>query len=88
MSRTNVVVNEELVERAKRIYGLRTTREVIDLALRRLVGDISDNPHSGLLALEGIGWHGDLDEMRRNGPVLDGWLNRSFEDGTPPSSMQ
>ena len=55
-----MVVNEELVERAKRIYGLRTTREAIDFALRRLVGDISDNPHAGLLALEGVGWHGDL----------------------------
>jgi Arc/MetJ family transcription regulator len=86
MSRTNVVVNEELVERAKQIYGLRTTREVIDLALRTLVGDISDNPHAGLLALEGIGWHGDLDQMRRNGPALDGWLDRPLEDDAPPST--
>jgi len=86
MSRTNVVVNEELVERAKRLYGLRTTREVIDLALRRLVGDISDDPHAGLLALEGIGWDGDLDQMRSNGPTLGGWLDRPLDDGDPPPS--
>jgi len=37
-------------------------------------------------ALEGIGWHGDLDEMRRNGPALDGWLNRPFERDAPPGT--
>lgn len=79
-----MVVNEELVERAKRIYGLHTTREVIDLALRRLVGDISDNPHAGLLALQGIGWEGDLDQMRRPGPILDSWLNRPLDSDDPP----
>jgi len=80
MGRTNVVVDEELVERAKRIYGLRTTREVIDLALRRLIGDISDHPHAGLLALEGIGWDGNLDEMRGSDPALGRWLNRPLDD--------
>lgn len=74
MGRTNVVVNDELVERAKQIYGLRTTREAIDVALRRLVGDVSEDPHAGLLALEGIGWAGDLDELRREKPALAAWL--------------
>jgi Arc/MetJ family transcription regulator len=41
MGRTNVVVDDELVERAMRLYNLRTKREAIDLALRRLVGDTS-----------------------------------------------
>ncbi|MBA3799224.1 MAG: type II toxin-antitoxin system VapB family antitoxin [Geodermatophilaceae bacterium] len=75
MSRTNVVVDDELIERAKQIYGLRTTREAIDVALRRLVGDVSQDPHAGLLALEGIGWDGDLDELRREKPALADWLN-------------
>jgi Arc/MetJ family transcription regulator len=61
MARTNVVVDDELIERAKRIYGLRTKREVIDLALRRLVGECD---RKALLELQGIGWEGDLDEMR------------------------
>ena len=66
MGRTNVVVDDELIEKAKRLYNLRTKREVIDLALRRLVGEVSKDPHKGMLALEGIGWEGDLDEMRAN----------------------
>lgn len=74
MGRTNVIVDDELVERVKRIYGVRTAREAIDVALRRLVGDVSDDPHAGLLALEGIGWDGDLDELRAEDPVLRTWL--------------
>lgn len=58
--RTNVVLDKELVERAMRQYGFRTKRETIDFALRRLVGyDPAD-----ILELEGIGWEGDLEEMR------------------------
>lgn len=77
MGRTNVVVDDELVERAKRTYGLRTTREAIDLALRRLVGDVSDDPHAGLLGLRGSGWDGDLEDMRRADSGLQTWLQRS-----------
>ena len=61
MGRTNVVVDDELIERALRIYGLRTKREAIDLALRRLVGEYEARD---MLAMEGIGWEGDLEEMR------------------------
>ena len=39
MGRTNVVVDDKLIERAMSLYGLRTKREVIDLALSRLVCD-------------------------------------------------
>jgi Arc/MetJ family transcription regulator len=63
MKRTNVVVDEELVERVKRIFRVRTTREAIDLALRRLVGD---RDPGRFLELEGIGWEGDLDELRHS----------------------
>jgi Arc/MetJ family transcription regulator len=68
MKRTNVVVDEELIERVKRVYRVRTTREAIDLALRRLVGD--RDPRS-VLELEGVGWAGDLDELRRREPPPD-----------------
>jgi Arc/MetJ family transcription regulator len=69
VGRTNIVIDDELIARAKQLYGLRTKREVVDFALRRLVGD-GASPHEALLALEGIGWEGDLDEMRR-GRVVD-----------------
>lgn len=75
MGRTNVVVDDELIERVKRIYGVRSAREAIDVALRRLVGDVSDDPHAGLLAMEGIGWDGDLDGMRREDSGLGTWLH-------------
>ena len=39
MSRTNVVIDDELIERAMKLYNLRTKREAIDFALRRLVGE-------------------------------------------------
>ena len=28
-----------------------------------------------VLALQGTGWDGDLDEMRQSGPQLEAWLN-------------
>jgi Arc/MetJ family transcription regulator len=63
MGRTNVVVDDDLIERAMRLYNLRTKREAIDLALRRLVGEYKQ---IDILELEGMGWEGDLDEMRES----------------------
>lgn len=60
-TRTNVVLDEELVEKVKKLYGIPTTRAAIDFALRTLVGS---SDRRDMLELEGIGWEGDLDEMR------------------------
>lgn len=60
-TRTNVVVDEELVEKVKQLYGLPTTRAAIDFALRTLVGS---SDRRDMLELRGSGWDGDLDEMR------------------------
>lgn len=60
--RTNVVIDEELVERVKRLYGLPTTRAAIDFALRSL---LPSDDRREILELEGSGWEGDLDRMRR-----------------------
>jgi Arc/MetJ family transcription regulator len=62
MSRTNIDIDDELIAEAMRRYGLRTKREAVDLALRRLVG--SPLTREFLASLEGIGWEGDLEEMR------------------------
>jgi Arc/MetJ family transcription regulator len=62
MGRTNVVVNDELVDQVKSMYGLRTTREAIDFALRTVAGVRKRN--QGMLELEGVGWDADLGEMR------------------------
>jgi Arc/MetJ family transcription regulator len=59
--RTNIVIDGTLMDKVMRVYGFRSKREAVDYALRRLVG--SDDPRS-ILELEGIGWDGDLEEMR------------------------
>ena len=65
MTRTNIDIDEELVERAMKTFGLRTKRQAVHVALERLVGG---GPMSldEQLGMEGIGWEGDLEEMRAN----------------------
>lgn len=70
VSRTNIDIDDELIERAMRRYRLETKREAVALALRRLVGE----PMSAdeILAVRGTGWSGDLDELRAGaGAKLD-----------------
>lgn len=62
VGRTNIVIDDDLVDRAMRIYRLRSKREAVDLALRRLVGEPMGRREA--LAMEGSGWSGDLDELR------------------------
>jgi Arc/MetJ family transcription regulator len=38
MGRTNLVIDDQLLERVMRRYGLRTKTEAVDLALRHLAG--------------------------------------------------
>jgi Arc/MetJ family transcription regulator len=63
MGRTNIVIDDELVERAMRLYRLPTRRAAVDFALRRLVGDAMTIEEA--LAARGTGWEGDLDDLRR-----------------------
>ncbi len=63
MARTNVVVDERLIERVMQLYGLRTKRAAIDFALRRTLA-ASDDPRARALALEGTGWDADLVAIR------------------------
>ena len=62
MTRTNIDLDDDLVAKAMRKYNLRTKREAVERALRRLVGPRLTP--SFLAGLRGIGWEGDLDEMR------------------------
>lgn len=62
--RTNVELDDRLVAEVMRRYRLRTKREAVDLALRRLVDEPLDLPDA--LALEGSGWEGDLGELRKS----------------------
>lgn len=62
MTRTNIEIDDVLVGRAMRLYRLRSKREAVDLALRRLVGEPMGREEA--LATEGTGWAGDLAEIR------------------------
>lgn len=66
MSRTNIDIDDELAAEVMRRFGLTTTRAAVDLALRRLVG--SPLSREFLLGLEGVGWEGDLDDLRSDRP--------------------
>lgn len=62
MTRTNIEIDDALVDRAMRLYRLRSKREAVDFALRRLVGEPMSRKE--MLEAEGHGWGGDLDEIR------------------------
>ena len=62
--RTNIVVDEEMVNACLRATGLKTRREVVDLALRELLRH--EEEQKKLLELKGVVlWEGDLNEVRR-----------------------
>ncbi len=61
--RTNIVIDDALIQEAMRLTGSRTKREVVDLALRRLV---QLEHQRDVLALEGtLNWEGDLEVLRQ-----------------------
>ena len=66
MARTNIDLDEQLVAEVMRRYGVSTKKEAVDLALRRLVG--VPLTREFLLGLEGVGWEGDLETLRREKP--------------------
>ena len=62
MGRTNIDIDDEVIRRVQAAYGLRTKREAVDFALRRLL--VEPFTRREALAAEGSGWDGDLDELR------------------------
>jgi Arc/MetJ family transcription regulator len=60
--RTNIDLDDTLVERAMAATGLRTKKGVIEEALRRLLRAYEQR--QAIEDLRGLGWEGDLDEMR------------------------
>ncbi|HEX3991398.1 MAG TPA: type II toxin-antitoxin system VapB family antitoxin [Acetobacteraceae bacterium] len=61
--RTNIEIDDALMNEAMAATGLPTKKATVEEALRRLV-----RRHQRLAALDdmaGLGWEGDLDAMRR-----------------------
>lgn len=65
MSRTNIEIDDILMQRVLDAYGFDSMREAVDYALRQLVGD---GDPKGILSLQGSGWEGDLDVLRGKKP--------------------
>ncbi len=60
--RTNLVLDDKLVERAQKLTGIKTKREVVHEALRLLV---LLNEQAGVRTLRGkTPWEGNLNEQR------------------------
>ena len=59
--RTNIVIDDRLMAEAMAASGLKTKRDVVEEALRRMV---AIKRQSEVLKLRGIGWEGDLEAMR------------------------
>ncbi|CAG1008792.1 Antitoxin VapB11 [Myxococcaceae bacterium] len=64
MKRTNIVIDEILVARVKKVAGVRTTREAVDYALRAVV---RAKEAQAIRRFKGSGiWTGDLGRTRRS----------------------
>lgn len=74
MSRTNIDIDDALVERVMRLHNLTTKREAVHLALERLVG-AGPMAVSDQLAMRGIGFDNELSELRNDGH--DEWSGRA-----------
>lgn len=65
VGRTNIDIDEDLIQRVMEAYGFDTMREAVHYALDQLVG--SGDPKE-ILELVGMGWGGDLDVIRGRKP--------------------
>ena len=62
MARTNIDIDEDAVKRVMERYGFTTMKEAVNYALNRLAPRKATREE--ILAMEGMGWEGDLEQMR------------------------
>lgn len=61
--RTNIILEDDLINRARQLTGIKTKKQVIQEALRLL---IQLREQENVRALRGkLHWDGDLNEMRQ-----------------------
>ena len=61
--RTNIVIDDRLIEKGMKYTGINKKKQLVDFALREL---INRKERKKILALKGkMHWEGNLDEMRR-----------------------
>lgn len=67
--RTNIEIDDELMAKAMAFTGLKTKKAVVEEGLRtlaRLAAQVE-----AIEGMRGLGWEGDLDELRRGSPPED-----------------
>ena len=64
--RTNIDIDDALMAEAMKVFGAKTKRETVETALREAM---QIRRQAALMQLWGIGWEGDLDEMRTDKPL-------------------
>jgi Arc/MetJ family transcription regulator len=60
--RTNIEIDDELMDEALKLTGLPSKRAVVEEGLRLMVRLRKQT--RALKSLKGLGWEGDLDDMR------------------------
>ena len=64
MARTNIDLDDRLVEEGMRVFKCKTKKELVHLALKEL---LKTETRKEILKLRGkLEWEGDLEEMRRS----------------------
>lgn len=64
MLRTNIELDEKLVQEAMKLTKLKTKKELVNYALQELVSSLK---RKKILDIEGkVEWTGSLDEMRKS----------------------
>jgi Arc/MetJ family transcription regulator len=62
MTRTNIDIDDELIDAVMRENHIHTKREAVDFALRK--ARLLPMTVEEALAMEGVGWAGDLDQIK------------------------
>lgn len=62
--RTNIVIDDKLIEKGFKYTGINSKKELVEFALREL---IKRKERKKILRLQGkLRWEGDLEQMRRS----------------------
>lgn len=64
--RTNIEIDDKLMAQALKLTGLPTKRAAVEEGLKLMIR--VRKQAQALTALRGLGWEGDLDEMRQDRP--------------------
>lgn len=69
--RTNIEIDDALMAEAMAAAGVATKRETVEAALRQMVR--TKRQWEAFQSLKGIGWEGDLDDMRTSKYAPETW---------------